>query len=33
MGIEDDYSRAVTEAVLPEDTTFTYIGKHNSLLC
>lgn len=32
MSIEDDYGRAVPEIVLPEDTSFTYIGKHNSFL-
>lgn len=33
MSIEDDYGQVAPEAALPEDTSFTYIGKHNSFLC
>lgn len=32
VNIDDDYGQAVTEAVSTEDTSFTYIGKHNSFL-
>jgi hypothetical protein len=32
MSVEDGHGRAATEAILPEDVSFTYIGKSFSFI-